>query len=463
VPDAWTPRAIVVGSGLAGLTSAERLAAAGWQVEVVSPGTPGHDGASHRVHALAPWVLLTAPFAPGDGPRRFLADLEERAGGLARPGLAEVLADDAHDVALALLAKLDLEPLGREPVLLAGDGWPRGLRCRPRTHRPLLEPLVGSCRGVGVRFRPATVATGLLLADGRVAGVAARGERNGSPLELRGDAVVLATGGVGGVFPRATVPRWCCGSGVALAAAAGVLLHRPDLVQRLPVAARRPWPFLGTAASLGGELSVDGHQRANCADLAGLSALLAAELRAGHSVSLRPGRGWDEIPPVLQRLALAGPGREVPLTLAAHHGTGGVAIDAWGRTSLPGLYACGEAAGGVQGARRTMGTGLVEACLFGGRVAAAADRDVRRLGPAAAPDGVREVRPIGRPEQLAGRLDEVLADLLLGAGPEDLAGALTELDGWAEQPALGGIGASWRTALRRSAAVEVLRASGRGP
>ena len=462
MPKPWTGRAVVVGSGLAGLTCARGLAAAGWQVEVVTPGTPGHDGASHRVHALAPWVLLTAPFAAGDGPHRFLADLEERAAGLARPGLAEVLAEGAHDAALALTDELDLEPLAREPALLVGDRWPRGLRCRPRAHRPLLEPLVGSCRSAGIRFRPATVATGLLLASGRVAGVTARAEQGGGVVELRADAVVLATGGVGGVFPRATVPRWCCGGGVALAAVAGVLLHRPDLVQRLPVAAHPPWPFLGTAALLGGELRVDGRPQVARADLAGVSALLAAALREGRTVGLLPGRDWHEIPPVLRRLALVGSEPEVPLTLAAHHGTGGVAIDGWGRTSLPGLYACGEAAGGVQGARRTMGTGLIEARLFGERAALAAGRDGGRIGPAAAPDGVREVRPVGRAAELTRRLDAVFADLLIGAGPSDVDDVLTELDSWESHPSAYGAGTGWRSALRRSAAAEVLRAAGPG-
>jgi aspartate oxidase len=426
----WTPRAVVVGSGLAGLTCARHLALSGWVVDVASPGQPGRDGASHRVHALSPWILLTAPMVAGDSPRRFRSDLEARGGGLERQGLAEVLADGSHATALELLAELDLEPVAAEPALLPGDRWPRGLRCRLRGHRPLLAPLVDSCRSAGVRFSPGTVVTGLLTSGDRAAGVAAWRELERTAPELRADAVVLASGGVGAVFPRATVPRWCCGSGVAIAAAVGALLHRPDLLQSLPVVARPPWLFLGSPALLGGELVADGCPPSTPADLAALARTLADALRLGRTVGLRPGRGWEELPPMFRPAALTVRDSLVPLTLAAHHGTGGVAIDAWGRTSLPGLYACGEAAGGVQGAERTMGTGLIEARLFGERAARAADRDARRSGPAGAPDADHAVRSVDAPGQLAERLDRMLGPLLVERDAEAVERAVALFEAW---------------------------------
>jgi len=448
---------VVVGSGLGGLECARQLAAAGWSVQVLSPGRPGHDGATHRVHALAPWVLLTAPWVRGDSPERFLADLERRGEGQERFGLAEVLAAEAHDAACRLLEELDLERLDPQPVQLPGDEVPRGIRCLPRRRHVLLAPLISRCRQAGAVLVGRTLAAGLLVGDGRVAGVVAIDRRNNLVQNLAADAVVLACGGLGAVFPVATEPRWCRGSGVALAAAGGALLHRPELTQALPVTATRPLYFPTSAAIVGGRVHVDGHGLAGARDLETATREIADALARGQGVWLEAaGAGEGELPLRVRRSPAFRHDGRIALTLALHHGIGGVAIDAWGRTSLPGLYACGEAAGGVQGRRRTMGTGLLEAAIFAGRVARAVSHDAGRLGEARAAEVCAPAVP-GDVARLEERLDALMGPLVALRPAGAVGGALRELEAWPSTNLAGADSKAVLAGLRLRAAIEILR------
>jgi L-aspartate oxidase len=157
---------------------------------------------------------------------------------------------------------------------------------------------------------------------------------------------------------------------------------------------------------------------------------------------------------------LARTGR-LPLGLAVHHSVGGVAVDTWGRTSVPGLYACGEAAGGVQGARRTMGTGLLEARVFGVRAGRAVVRDgPRLLGRVAAGSVAPEVP--AQPEELKILLDRELSALAGLLFPEGVHRLHQVLQDWpigaaGEYDELGAAAA----AIRRRAVHEVLESARR--
>ncbi|MBZ5589965.1 MAG: FAD-dependent oxidoreductase [Acidobacteriia bacterium] len=453
---------LVVGSGLAGLTCAAELAASGRDALVVSPGRAGRDGATHRVHALAPWILLTAPWVRGDSPTRFFDDLKRRGLGLERSGLAEVLADSSHAAALRLIEDLDLEPMDAEPVTLAGDELPRGLRCLPRNRHIMLAPALTHCAAVGVRVRERTLVFGLLIGEDRVVGAVVVDRDGGGVSSIEAEAVVLACGGGGAVFPVTTSPRWCRGTGLALASAAAVLLHRPGLAQALPVTATPPLFFPSSAALVHGRIEIGSRALPADRDVEATTVAIAGAARAGTPALFEPIAETASILPARVRASAAfkQSGR-IPLTVALHHCIGGVAIDTWGRTSLPGLYACGEAAGGVQGQRRTMGTGLLEAAVFGRRAAQAIIRDQKEYGPRSERNRRAAVPGLPfEPAAIEHRLDELLGPLVVLRPPDEVESAVRELRAWPLgdfEPSLADEASAF-AGIRRQAALAMLGA-----
>lgn len=458
---------VVAGSGLAGLSCALEAAAAGWQATVVTPGRAGRDGASHRVHLLAPWILLTAPRVKGDSPKEFAMDLYARGGGLDCFGLPKVYAAHANQASREIVDMLELEPLDPPLVMLPGDvRYQRGLRCVPRRPGALLAPLVERCREAGVRFMERTLVTGLRLDEaGGVAGAVAIG-RDGcdEPVNLYADAVVLACGGAGGAYPLATAPRWCRGSGFALAASAGALLHHPHLLQALPVALRPRGYFPGSRVLLDGVVWMGTVGLSKMPSLAELTRTIAEGLESSQFVTpdqvvLEPADP-NSLPEALRRNTRAMQIGRIPIGLAVHHTVGGVAIDEWGRTSVPGLYACGEAAGGVQGRQRTMGTGLIEACIFGVRAGQAVSRDAGRLRGR---QGKVTVSP-GVPLQPAGferYLDQLLSKMAVMISRTQVEAVWQELFRWPTRrlERYDAVGAA--AGLRRWAIMEVLESARR--
>ena len=236
-------------------------------------------------------------------------------------------------------------------------------------------------------------ATDLVVRDGRVHGVLARHADCGWIFH-RASHVVLATGGVGSVFLHTTNPAENTGDGLAMAARAGAALGDLEFVQFHPTAlaaddgSGRPLPLLTEALRGAGAVMLDGmgrrfmpdeHPDAELAPRDIVARAVWRRVAAGERVTLDMRSALAEdaghFPTVLDLCAQAGidPTREpVPIAPAAHYHMGGVVTDADGRTSIEGLWACGEVANtGVHGANRLASNSLLEALVFGDRVARA--------------------------------------------------------------------------------------------
>jgi L-aspartate oxidase len=395
---------IVVGSGLAGMTAALALAPRAVTLLTKTTDLPG--GSS-----LYAQGGVAAAIGPGDRPEDHAADTLAAGAGLVDAAMAALLTRDGAAQVRAMLADglpfdrdADGAPLlGRE----AAHGTARIVHAGgDATGRTLVLALAERLRAApSVRVEAEAFAVDLVMRGNRVCGLLAM-HPDGWVLH-RAPRVILATGGVGAAFARTTNPAEATGDGLALAARAGARLADLEFVQFHPTALdveADPRPLLtealrGAGATLldraGRRFMLDEHPLAELAPRDAVARAIGARIKAGERVflDLRPALAAkpDGFPTVLAICADHGldPFKEpMPVAPAAHYHMGGIVTDADGRTSLDGLWACGEVAcTGVHGANRLASNSLLEALVFGARVARdVAERTLAPLPPFALPN-----------------------------------------------------------------------------
>jgi L-aspartate oxidase len=410
-------RPIIIGAGLAGLMTALHLAP---MPVLVLAGAPLGSGAASA------WAQggVAACVGVDDDPAGHLADTLAAGDGLCDAGVAARILRAGPD-SIATLARHGVEfdrtadgrlALGLEAahsrrriVHAGGDG----------TGAEIMRALIAAVqRTPSITVLERTEARRLVVEDNRVRGVLVAAPHG--PLLLPASRIVLASGGIGGLFLHTTNPPSSWGQGLLLAARAGAALADLEFMQFHPTALAAgtdPLPLVSEAVRGEGAILIDEDGTRFLAESPGaelgprdvVARGIFRHLAAGHLVFLDAraalGAGFaSRFPTIAAACHTSGidPATQpIPVVPAAHFHMGGVAVDAAGRSSVAGLWACGETAStGLHGANRLASNSLLEAATcaswVAGDVAATPPARLRllaerRLPPA--PD-VAPVRPV---------------------------------------------------------------------
>jgi L-aspartate oxidase len=410
-----TTDVLVVGSGIAGLTAALHLREQGLHVTVVTK--VNIDDGSTR------WAQggIAAVLDPLDTPRAHANDTEIAGVGLCDPAAVRVLVEEGPARVRELIrmgAEFDRNPDGS--LMLTREGGHRADRIvhaggdatGAEVQRALHQAVR---RDPWIRLVEHALVLDLLrAADGRACGltlhVLGEGSEDGVGAILA-RAVVLATGGMGQIYSSTTNPSVSTGDGVALALRAGATVTDVEFVQFHPTSfvsasvTSVQRPLISEALRGEGAHLVDEAGKRFMVGQHELAELAPRDVVAKgiHRVLLSTGSDHvyldarhlgnefleHRFPTILASTRAAGvdPATDlIPVAPAAHYASGGVRTDLAGRTSIPGLYACGEVAcTGVHGANRLASNSLLEGLVFAKRIAGDIARDLPPQADPAAP------------------------------------------------------------------------------
>ena len=389
--DQLTTDVLVIGSGIGGLAAALAAAREGDDVTLATKAT--------RPEGSSSWWAQGGIAISRDTPEEFKQDIMAASDGTADPDAVDVLVENANaaveDVLLETLdVDFDQNGSGHDFTREAAHSEDRILHVDASTGKHIHVPFLNYVDDHdSVEILDDTAALELVRHEGRVHG--AMLESDGEVTPCFAGSVVLATGGIGDLYPRTTNPDNTTGDGIGMAALAGAEVEDMEYVQFHPTACTLDGDvaFLVSEAVRGeggllrngeGERFMpDYHADAELAPRDVVARAVKTEREATGEVTLdvSPLDFDEEFPSLADRCEEHGIdwGDGIPVAPAEHFLCGGISVDDRGRTTLDRLYAVGECSRtGVHGANRLASTSLLEGLVWGlraGEDAAGADPD----------------------------------------------------------------------------------------
>jgi len=422
---------LVIGSGGAGCRAAFEAAHTGCDVTLVTKGLFGKSGTTaFRVADTAGYNFADGLVDPADNPDQHLADIRRAGQGMEYEDLARVLTNEALDTA-PFLEKLGVsfekEAASNRYIEVTGC-----FAARPRMHllkdhgEQIIRAMVPAIKDLPIRIVEHTIIVDLLVKNGSCAGAVGL-DAEGQPVVLRSKAVVLGCGGAGQLFKYTLTPKDITGDGYALGLRAGAELVNMEFMQvvlgtvkptqnqfntflwcarpRLLNAAGEDFLDDYLAEGVTADQCMDAKSRhfpfSTCDDSRYIEIAVQKETLKGDPAGqagvfidltgitddtvagLPPDsplpKVWPIVKEYLTKRGFSIDTEPVPVACFAHAINGGLKINTDGQTTLTGLYAAGEVAGGPHGADRLGGNMLVTCQVYGARAGRAAAKTASKI------------------------------------------------------------------------------------
>ncbi len=404
---------LIIGAGVAGMMAAAGAIRSGILPSVVTKGTyaSGSSSMARGGHSVA-----IGHSSPDDNPELFFEDTLKGGYGLNNKRLAQIMCREATDRTLELdawglgLAKHEDGRFDQKQGAFP-HRFARLVHCGRLMGKPLMASLSNKTKGDGIEPLQHVMLVDLLKEDGRVVGAWGFRYRDGVPVVVHARATVITTGGAPQIHEINDSPPTITGDGYAMALRAGAELLDMEFIDYQMITAA-PEKLAGYPPHSSGFLNEGGYLLNNGGerfmkryDPDKMEQSTRSMLNRAVALEIFEGRGTEhnavcidirhcfdvanhgasgDLIATFKRSGVDMEKDFLEVTSGPHTYLGGIRIDEWGRTSVPGLYAGGEAAGGVHGANRLGGAALIDSYVFGlraGITAACESRETEQPDP----------------------------------------------------------------------------------